>query len=282
MIIGISGKIGSGKDTVGKIIQYLTNALIWENSKQLISFDDYLGNQIEVTPYVSKWQIKKYAYKLKQIASLILGIPVEDLEKEEVKNRALGEEWTRYGYANGFWSHSDNDPLHKMMDSVPCSKEKYIEERITNWQTAYKREYTVRSFLQQLGTEAIRNHIHINAWVNALFADYKYIAIKQIDNLDNGEIYPNWIITDVRFPNELEAVKEKDGITIRVNRDEICSLCNGVGCTHCFNGKVQNQSNHLSETALDNAEFDYTIENNGTIEELVVKVKEILKEEKII
>lgn len=25
MIIGISGKIGSGKDTIGKIIQYLTS-----------------------------------------------------------------------------------------------------------------------------------------------------------------------------------------------------------------------------------------------------------------
>ena len=33
---------------------------------------------------------------------------------------------------------------------------------------------------------------------------------------------------------------------------------------------------HESETALDNAEFDYIIENNGTIEELVEKIKPII------
>jgi len=39
---------------------------------------------------------------------------------------------------------------------------------------------------------------------------------------------------------------------------------------------------HLSETALDNYSFDYTIDNNGTIEELIIKVKEILIKEKLI
>ena len=33
---------------------------------------------------------------------------------------------------------------------------------------------------------------------------------------------------------------------------------------------------HFSETALDDTQFDYVIENNGTIEELVEKVKIIL------
>jgi hypothetical protein len=39
---------------------------------------------------------------------------------------------------------------------------------------------------------------------------------------------------------------------------------------------------HESETALDNAKFDYEIINDGTIEELIEKVKEILIKEKII
>ena len=39
---------------------------------------------------------------------------------------------------------------------------------------------------------------------------------------------------------------------------------------------------HISETALDNAEFDYVIDNNGTIEELIKQVKKILIKEKII
>ena len=39
---------------------------------------------------------------------------------------------------------------------------------------------------------------------------------------------------------------------------------------------------HISETALDNAKFDYVIENDGTIEELIEQVKKILIKEEII
>jgi hypothetical protein len=41
-------------------------------------------------------------------------------------------------------------------------------------------------------------------------------------------------------------------------------------------------SEHPSETALDNAEFKYVIENNGTIQDLVEEVRRILTIEKII
>ena len=105
---------------------------------------------------------------------------------------------------------------------------------------------TVRELLQKLGTEAMRNGLHTNVWVNALFADYSAQS--------------NWIITDMRFPNELKAVKDKGGITIRIERD---------GSTN------QLENLHLSETALDDAAFDYVIYNNGTMEELIKKVREI-------
>lgn len=76
--------------------------------------------------------------------------------------------------------------------------------------------------------------------------------------------HPNWIITDMRFPNEMEAVIKRKGITIKVNRPGIDLL------------------NHPSETSLDTAEFDYTIVNDSTIEDLVIKVRKILVKEKII
>ena len=81
----------------------------------------------------------------------------------------------------------------------------------------------------------------------------------------------NWIITDVRFPNELEAIKKHNGITIRINRGLIERT-----------GKMIQEPEHISETALDNAKFDYVIENDGTIEELIEQVKKILIKEEII
>lgn len=80
-------------------------------------------------------------------------------------------------------------------------------------------------------------------------------------------IYPNWIITDVRFPNEAKVIKDKGGIVIRVNRE-----C--IGST----------DNHLSETALDDyKDFDYVIANNGnSIDTLIGTVEQCLKSFKII
>jgi len=74
----------------------------------------------------------------------------------------------------------------------------------------------LREFLQKLGTNAMRNGLHENVWVNALMCDYKPESYKRIDVVYTASSLPNWIITDTRFPNELEAGKKHDGITIKI------------------------------------------------------------------
>ena len=93
------------------------------------------------------------------------------------------------------------------------------------------------------------------------------------------KLFPNWLITDMRFPNEMDAVKKRGGITIRVNRP--CDICGGSGY-HKMSCPVSKSGEHLSEISLDKAEFDYVIENSGSIEELIEKVREILKKEKLL
>jgi hypothetical protein len=60
-------------------------------------------------------------------------------------------------------------------------------------------------------------------------------------------------IADLRFPNEFETIKV-EWYYYPINRN------NGT--------RAVDIHNHISETALDNAEFDYVIENDGTLEEL--------------
>ena len=195
--------MGSGKNTVGEIIQKLC---ITNNGPQ--------------------FEQKAFAGKLKQIASLLTGIPVEKFENQEFKKQEMSEEWGM----------------------------------------------TYRVFLQKLGTEAMRDGLHENVWCNALFADY-VPAVKEWDEFGNDTLieYPSWCITDMRFLNEMEAVKERGGITIRVVRPvHALSQDNHCGILH------------PSETSLDNEEFDYTIVNDSTIEDLVEKVREILINEKIL
>lgn len=84
----------------------------------------------------------------------------------------------------------------------------------------------------------------------------------------------------MRFPNELNSVKDRKGITIRVNNPYIRYSDGSYRAKSKMMGDFDNK--HPSETALNNATFDYELDNNGTIEELIEKVKEILFKENII
>jgi hypothetical protein len=266
-LIGICGRMGAGKDYVGKIIQYLTldNRVFSMNNEDIIAdlkYNGYCAKQ-------SNWQIKKYAYKLKQIVSILTGISVEDLEKEEVKNSFLPNEWGYYEFTG------DLEPITMLA--------------INDF-----KKMTVRQLLQNVGTDAMRDVIHPDIWVNALFSEYKeskppkgdtfdYIHLKCIDcgkqfsgykrqficndcyNTHNW--YPNWIITDCRFYNEVEAIKNRGGIMIKVIKSDA----------------PKKENEHISETALDDYTPDYVIEaKTGDINALIEQTKEILIKENII
>ena len=286
-LISISGKIGSGKDTVGKIIQYLTT--VPDSSTQEFINRHILRDDSLVKP---KFEIKKFAGKLKQIVSLLTGIPVGDLEKQEVKGRVLGEEWDRY-LLKEFWVNDEFAQYENFTYfATNEDMQKYVEDMGHTDHTCAqvgKKSITVRQLLQEVGTEAMRNQIHPNCWTNALFADYKPIG----DNLLEGEvrkvreddlIYPNWIITDMRFPNELEAVKDRGGITIRVNRWMGLAYRSDLSSEKSPLEHLERAKNlHPSETALDDyKDWDFVINNEGSIEELVEKVREILISLKLI
>lgn len=260
-IIGVSGKIGSGKDLTGKIIQYLTSG-----SADIMSYDEYQTSQSKYR-YNSNWKIRKFADKIKDMVCLILGCTREELEDSEFKNKELAEEWWRYELPNG-----------SLIDYLDKNQPEFIRK--------YKLvKLTPRLLLQLLGTECGRQIIHPNIWVNSLFADYipndKGIYDSRIKStIHHKSKYPKWIITDLRFPNEKKAIEDRGGIIIRVNRnphDRNFSRLNPVSLMT----QIQ-EDTHESEIALDDSIFLYTINNNGSIEELIVKVKEILIKEKII
>lgn len=227
MLIGISGYSGSGKDTIGIIIQYLLS-----NTKH-VAIEEALNNYSDNEYWLddeSGWEIKKFAGKLKDIASHLTGIDIEDFEDQEFKKTNLGPEW---------WTTCDEgyQPM------------------------------TVRDFLQKLGTDALRMGLHDNVWVNALMADYR--PEESWLNTSLGEkpdvVYPNWIITDTRFENEAQAIKDRGGIIIRVERPGIVPI-----------------NNHPSEIGLDDWKFDYKIANVSDVVSLMFTVENILKHHKII
>lgn len=276
MVIGISGKINSGKDLVGQIIQYLTSN--YYKSGYEFEYFRQMNKKRNDYPGYLDWQIYKYADKLKDIVCLLIGCTREQLEDRDFKEKELGEEWWYYVHSEmGF------------RELIPYSKDGYDE---TKYRGLILFKPTPRILLQQIGTELFRNLVHPNTWVNATMVSYRPF-IEGHPNLikSNGKVliegqvysmgkavYPNWIITDCRFPNEADAIKQKGGVVIRVNRP--CKECDLLN-THKMSCS-KNVIEHESETALDDYNFDYIIENNSTIEDLIEKVRSILIKENIL
>ena len=68
------------------------------------------------------------------------------------------------------------------------------------------------------------------------------------------------MFTDVRFPNEAKALADMNGAIVRVIRPN----------TNAVN-------DHESEVAMDRYDFDATILNNGTLDDLNSQVERVLK-----
>lgn len=112
--------------------------------------------------------------------------------------------------------------------------------------TIYK-VLTPRLLLQMIGTDIFHNLIHPNIWVNILMKKY-------------SEGTKDFIVPDVRFPNEVTAILNKqDSFIIRVERED-----------------VEYSDQHSSETSLDEYPFDNVV-HWDTPESLQIQIKEILK-----
>ena len=189
MIIGISGKAGSGKDEAAKMLE-----ILYANPD--ISYEDFKNKKYRNFVDV---QIVHFADTLKDTAMAACMLGEWNVNTQEGKKETI--EWLGI---------------------------------------------TVRELLQKLGT-CIREGIDDKFWVKALYA--------------NTEGWANIIIADVRFPIEVESIKERGGKIIRIDR-------NGAGA-----------GEHISEVALDNyTDWDFHIGNNGSLEELFECMRIFAKE----
>lgn len=104
-----------------------------------------------------------------------------------------------------------------------------------------------RQLAQTLGTEWGRDVIDPDFW----------IKLTQM-RMDEHPEFPDWVISDVRFDNEARWIKDSGGFVVHVDRE------------------VAGVATHISEAGV--AYRDYTLDNNGTIEELTSKVERMLSE----
>lgn len=151
--------------------------------------------------------------------------------------------------------------IEKNYDVLNVQYSSYIKEyakKISNWDG--REETKPRELLQQLGTNIIRNKIDEQFFIKKLLEDIKVYSF----------FFDVLTISDARFKLEVDIPRTKfeNVIVIRVNRPNF------------DNGLTEEQKKHRTETDLDDYEnYDYVIENDGTLEELKEKIKTILQKE---
>lgn len=134
----------------------------------------------------------------------------------------------------------------------------------------YKRVHHIRPFCEGLGKDKLPNRpkywtpreimqnygqffrtINYDFWVDHLF------------NVIEEKEYNNVIITDLRHVNEVDAVVDRGGYHIRVEREEVEPIHN---------------KQHISETALDDGHrIDFTVNNHWTLKELEEAAKDVVR-----
>lgn len=215
-IIGIAGRKQSGKNTVANYINghvlisknMISDFYIDDNGKLIVQTSDSNGDigfgEFDVTRKDKAFV--EYAHQ--ELWPYIKVYHFADPLKEMAINlfglthqQVYGTDEDKNGLTHLLWEN---------MPECPIDKSGYM---------------TGRDFLQHFGTNIVRR-IYNNAWVNA--TTNKII-------IEDSELS---IIPDVRFPNEVKAIKDNGGVVIRLTRD-------------------LHHSSHDSEKALDKEYFDW-------------------------
>ena len=126
------------------------------------------------------------------------------------------------------------DPLIPMDDGMVVRLSDVVD--LLGWEDAKREHEEVRILLQRFGTDSIRT-LDPNFWVD--------IATNQVSWTDAPVVF-----TDTRFENEVEMVRDLEGVVVKVERN------------------VSAIATHRSESSLADALPDYTLHNDGTLDEL--------------
>lgn len=165
--------------------------------------------------------------------------------KDEAAKALVAAGWTREAFADRMRTAMlALDPI------VPAGRQD-SETRLSHlidhfgWDEAKRAYPEVRRLLQKFGTEAGREIHGENCWVDALLRDWN-----RAERL---------VVTDVRFPNEAEAIQRHNGLVVKILRPGLAPLPGG----------------HASEAGIPDDLVDAWILNDGPVSrlhELVMRI----------
>jgi hypothetical protein len=238
LILGISGRKQSGKSTIGNFILslylaklgYCEKIYMDEDGQLLIS--DILGDTryegvFDIRKLVDTYNDPRFIQAINKLNSKVKIYNFADVLKTDICINMLGLTYDQ--------CYGTDDNKNEMTNIVWNDK-----------------KLSARDVMQIVGTDIFRK-LDTNVWVrstiNKIIRDKPDLAV----------------ITDCRFPNEVDSIKQSGGKVIRLTRNPF-------------------QSDHLSETILDKdnydwSNFDYVVDNSDvTLLDQFTQIKKLLEE----
>ena len=121
---------------------------------------------------------------------------------------------------------------------------------------------TPRLVLQLWGTEVCRKGFHDEIWI----ASVENKIRQSKDNI---------VISDCRFPNEITSIRNAGGRVIRITRGQNPDWF-AVARRNPELMPVQYPAVHASEYSWAATDFDFVVDNNGSIEDLYAQLKNLV------
>lgn len=136
------------------------------------------------------------------------------------------------------------------------------------WSEKLGKEFSPRLALQLMGTEAGRDVFHPDLWVHTVLRRCEQAP------------WNNYVIADVRFPNEINAIVNSGGKVVRVRRGDDPEWYSLARECNIYN-KLEIMQNaypdvHFSEWAWIGSHYDIVMDNNCDLETLKTRVDNLV------
>ena len=259
MILGICGPAGSGKDTVASLLshEHFRTVALADPLKRIVRDTfDFSYQQLWGVSRLRNEPDKRYprSHSWEMLPPRVVSLnPIPTLECR-YSCACCGQEGERRLVSR---DERDEQWITKALNDEPC----YL---------------TPRYALQKLGTEFGRT-CYPNVWVDIAMRTAKQLietplvyysqprGLELVQSSDIQFIVNGVVIPDVRHRNEIEAIRAGGGKVIRVVRP-------GAG----LQGATGKHTSETEQASIPDADFDYVLVNDGSLEDLARKAEEML------